>query len=67
MRIGVGRGGYDTADYVLGNFSSEEKEKLPEIIKQAVNVLERLVTEDINSVMNDTNKKSKFFETKEDN
>lgn len=42
LRIGVGKQqeGEDLADYVLGRFSQEEKEKLPEILEGAVRSIE---------------------------
>ncbi|NGX57773.1 MAG: Peptidyl-tRNA hydrolase [Chlamydiae bacterium] len=42
-------------DYVLDEFSRAEREQLPLLIESAVDVLERLVTQDIERVMKDVN------------
>lgn len=58
LRIGIGdREHGDLADYVLAHFSQEESEKLPEIIKQAVSILEIWILEGISAAMQIANQK----------
>ena len=41
LRIGIGRGGTETIDYVLSNFSSEEEHALPQLIDIAAEGVQR--------------------------
>lgn len=61
LRMGIGREqqeGRTLADYVLENFSAEEKEQLVPFLRRGVNVLERLISEEITAVMNTVNIRS---------
>ncbi|MBI5345664.1 MAG: aminoacyl-tRNA hydrolase [Chlamydiae bacterium] len=40
LKVGIGRGLEDIKDFVLGHFTQEEKEKLNEIIKKAMQAIE---------------------------
>jgi PTH1 family peptidyl-tRNA hydrolase len=56
LRVGIAdREHGDLADYVLGRFTAEESSKLPEIVKQAVSVLETWVTNGIGPAMQSAN------------
>ena len=59
VRVGVGEKpkGYDLADYVLGHFSSEERELLDEGMIKAVNAIEMMIDGRVNDAMNEYNKK----------
>lgn len=61
LRIGVGakQEKQDLADHVLGRFTGEEALVLPQVIENAVLVLKRLVSEDIDRVMGSVNQKVK--------
>lgn len=60
MRMGIGdKQDQILTDHVLSQFSKAEQKELPSVIDRGVNVLKRLITEDISSVMNDVNKKIK--------
>lgn len=52
VRIGVGKpqDKADVANYVLNNFSKEELNKLPDIIKHTMNAIKALKSEDIEQV-----------------
>ena len=52
VRIGVGKphDKADVANYVLNNFSKEELNKLPDIIKHTINAIKALKSEDIEQV-----------------
>lgn len=56
LKIGIGRD-VEAIDHVLGRFSSEEKKALPECVKQAADVLKRLLVEDIQKVINGVNRR----------
>lgn len=59
LRIGVG-GEYQTggqSDYVLSDFSAEEKEKLPEVIERAAKASLTFITNGVNVAMNRYNKR----------
>ncbi|MDE3056268.1 MAG: aminoacyl-tRNA hydrolase [Verrucomicrobiota bacterium] len=51
LRLGVGRGGEDLAEYVLGRFSSEEQKALPEVVEKAVRAIEIWIEQGNNSAM----------------
>ncbi len=59
VRIGVGKKpeGWDLADYVLGKFSGDEWETMEEAFRRAGEAVEKLLSEDINAVMNEFNTK----------
>jgi len=64
LKIGVGakREQQDLADHVLSRFTSEEAASLPEVIENAVDILKRLASEEIDKVMNCINQKVRTFE-----
>lgn len=46
LRVGVGHpGGQSVADYVLGNFTREEIEELPQAVERAISLIEKWVLE----------------------
>ena len=56
LRVGIGdREHGELSDYVLGSFNSEEEVKLPEIVKQAVEILEIWITQGISAAMQSAN------------
>jgi PTH1 family peptidyl-tRNA hydrolase len=57
LRIGIGQGppGRDAASYVLGRFTREEQEQLPEIIGRAADAAEVVVREGLIAAMNQFN------------
>lgn len=57
VRFGVGRppAGWDTADYVLGRWTSEEEAALPELVDRAVDAVEMVVVEGSTEAMNRVN------------
>ena len=57
LKFGVGDKpkGMDLADYVLGNFSSEDEAILADAIKKACDAIECMVTEDCDAAMNKFN------------
>ncbi|MCB1111940.1 MAG: aminoacyl-tRNA hydrolase [Chlamydiales bacterium] len=59
LRLGVGQKneGQEMTSHVLGRFSAEEKQQLPEILQQGTEVLLRLLKEEVPRVMNDVNRK----------
>ncbi|MDO4474282.1 MAG: aminoacyl-tRNA hydrolase [Eubacteriales bacterium] len=63
MRVKVGVGEkppkYDLADYVLGHFSKEDKEKMQEGYKQVSRAVEQIVFGDVEAAMNEFNRKKK--------
>lgn len=63
MRVKVGVGEkppkYDLADYVLGHFSKEDKEKMQEGYKQVIRAVEQIVFGDVEAAMNEFNRKKK--------
>jgi peptidyl-tRNA hydrolase, PTH1 family len=54
LRVGIGRppAGWDTRDYVLGNWSRAEVEELPELYARAADAIETFVAEGIIAAMN---------------
>lgn len=58
LKVGVGaqEKGRDLADHVLGRFTAEESQETPALLKKGSEVLKRLLSEDIQKVMNDVNK-----------
>lgn len=59
LRVGIGRPqpdtSADTADYVLQDFSAEEKKSLPEIIRRAESAISSYLAEGIEATMNKFN------------
>ncbi|MCD7817968.1 MAG: aminoacyl-tRNA hydrolase [Lachnospiraceae bacterium] len=57
VKIGVGEKpeGYDLADYVLGHFSKEEWELMSQAFSEAADAAAMLLTEDVQTVMNQFN------------
>ena len=61
IKVGVGEKpkGYDLADYVLGHFSKEDREKLTDSRAHAVRAVEMLLQGRIQEAMNEFNRKKK--------
>jgi len=62
FRIGIAgehHGKKPLDDYVLENFSRSELNELPDIIERAADTLEKLLTQDVESVMNEVNTRVK--------
>ena len=59
IKVGVGEKpkNYDLADYVLGHFSKEEKEKMADGYQQAVEAVELILQGEMEAAMNQFNKK----------
>lgn len=62
LRMGIGdnRGQASLADHVLDNFTEEELQSLPDLLKKATTALKRLLTEGLTPVMNSVNAKLKI-------
>ena len=62
MRVKMGVGekpkGYDLADYVLGHFSSGERELMDEAAKTATEAIRMMMAGDVDKAMNQFNRKS---------
>jgi PTH1 family peptidyl-tRNA hydrolase len=54
LRIGIGQGppGRDAASYVLGRFTREEQEQIPEIVARAADAAEAVVRDGLIAAMN---------------
>lgn len=67
LRMGIGSksGSQPLADYVLSDFSAEEKTLLDEYIKEGADALQSLITETIARVMGRVNTKLTFQTSKE--
>ncbi len=59
IKVGVGAKpqGWDLADYVLGCFSSEERNEIDEAIENAADAVEMIIEKGIDAAMNQYNKK----------
>lgn len=59
IKVGVGEkpAGYDLADYVLGHFSKEDREKVEEAMKCAADAVRLMVQDETDAAMNLYNKK----------
>ena len=59
VKVGIGEKpkGYDLADYVLGNFSKEERQKMDASLERAADAVVRILVDDMASAMNEYNKK----------
>lgn len=55
LRVGIGDAGFDAVQYVLGNFSPEEKKDLPFILSESKNALLLWMSEGIEQAMNQYN------------
>ena len=60
VRMGVGDKpkGYDLADYVLGHFTTEERELMDEASIHALKAVEIIISQSIEDAMNTFNKKN---------
>lgn len=61
VKVGVGEKpkGWDLADHVLGRFTAEERTKVDDAVKVAVEAVELMVTEGIDEAMNRCNRTGK--------
>ena len=59
LRLGIGRPPYDMVNYVLGNFSQNEKKDLPEIYIKVKDIVTELIDSDVPGVMNKFNRRKK--------
>lgn len=61
IKIGVGAKpqGWDLADYVLGHFAPSERKVIDEAIAKAGDAVEKMLSEGVDSAMNEYNKKPK--------
>ena len=61
IKVGVGDkpAQYDLADYVLGHFSKDDKSRMEEGYKRAVQAVKLLVSGQVEQAMNEYNKKIK--------
>jgi peptidyl-tRNA hydrolase, PTH1 family len=61
LRMGIGQKHplQNLADYVLDRFTKDELQKLPDMMQQGVEVVKRLLKEDITSVMHAVNTKNR--------
>jgi PTH1 family peptidyl-tRNA hydrolase len=59
VRVGVSRppGRQDAADYVLSEFSSNERKVLPEVVERAADAVELILERGVERAMNDINTK----------
>jgi PTH1 family peptidyl-tRNA hydrolase len=57
VRVGIGRPNtpQDTADYVLDNFSRNEKSALPELLDRACDAIESLITKGLENTQQNFN------------
>lgn len=58
VRIGIGRGKFDTINFVLGKFSEDEREILDETLSYAKNAIEFLIKNDIDETARKFNRKN---------
>ena len=58
VRIGIGRGKFDTINFVLGKFSEDEREILDETLNYAKNAVEFLIKNDIDETTRKFNRKN---------
>jgi PTH1 family peptidyl-tRNA hydrolase len=61
LRCGIGRPppSWEGADYVLANFSTEERQTLPDLIKEAADAVQAIVKDGLVTAMNRFNRKKK--------
>jgi PTH1 family peptidyl-tRNA hydrolase len=62
VRFGIGRppAGWDGADYVLADFSTEERQTLPNLIKEAADAIQAIVKDGLVVAMNRFNRRKKI-------
>ena len=62
IKVGVGAkpAGWDLADYVLGRFSTQEREEVDKAIGEAADAVEVILSEGIDAAMNKYNAKKKY-------
>lgn len=68
LRVGIGRtlhSGQTMADYVLELFTQEECAALPNIVEKGSREIQRLISEDISSVMNTLNVRQREVKSQE--
>jgi len=58
VRIGIGRGKFDTINFVLGKFGEDEREILDETLNYAKNAVEFLIKNDIDETARKFNRKN---------
>lgn len=58
VRIGIGRGKFDTINFVLGKFSEDEREILDETLNYAKNAVEFLIKNDIDETARKFNRRN---------
>lgn len=59
LRVGIGQGRHQATDHVLEDFTRPEKEKLPELVDQAKEIVLQLAWHSVADVMNKVNQKRK--------
>jgi PTH1 family peptidyl-tRNA hydrolase len=61
MRFGIGRPppAWEGADYVLADFSTEERRTLPNLIEEAADAAQTIVTDGLVAAMNKFNRRKK--------
>lgn len=57
LRIGIGASPFGNVDHVLGTFTQEERQQLPEVIDGAVNALKKILCEDFELAAGQINRK----------
>lgn len=57
VRVGISRPpeGWDTADYVLGNWSSDEEAEISDVVERACDAVEAILSDGITAAMNHFN------------
>lgn len=55
LRIGIGGNAYDRVDYVLGEFTDDEQDELPDVINRASDAVLAWFHKGINAAMNEVN------------
>jgi peptidyl-tRNA hydrolase, PTH1 family len=57
VRVGISRprGGSDSADYVLSDFSAAERKQLPEVVGRAADAVESVMASGVERAMNEVN------------
>jgi len=67
LRIGIGENPGNLPDYVLGNFTKEEQDILPEVIKKASGYVETFINHGLTEAMNTANIRANKIQNKETN
>jgi peptidyl-tRNA hydrolase, PTH1 family len=55
IRIGIGHPEDEVVDYVLGNFTADERHTLDEVIEKVIGAVLRIMSEDVTAAMNKCN------------